>query len=913
MKLKKLLAISAFALAAFPMFAQQYPKQEMRSAWVATVWRLDWPQTTMTVTGDAKQIARQQNQMIEMLDSLAANNYNAINFQVRSRCDAMYKSSFEPWSSDLVDVRGKDPGWDPLQFVVEECHKRGMECHAWLNPYRYESQVRQWDGTPKNYRADHPDWLIDVTGSNGTTTSILNPGLPEVTQRICDIIKEIVHNYDVDGVLFDDYFYLSGTNTTHDGALYNAYTAGGGKLSIGDWRRSNVNNMIKSVYKTIKDEKSWVRFGVSPAGIACTSASVARKYGISPMPTGSDWQYNDIYSDPIAWISEQNLDFISPQVYWTIGYSTNYELATKWWSEIAHKWNRHVYISSSVTSLTAGSKAPERSTVEENIGGTGLMATGPNSTYFAEYANEVRLNRQYNQDDAPGSIFYSAKYLYKVAPLFSHYMKQQVFQHKALMPALSWQSAPRQELVKDLARSGSSLTWKGVDNMRYTVYAFPESMDAANFVREPEYLIGVSYTENFTIPSDYLSGYKYAVCMYDRYGNEYSPALPGVASVPLSKPAGLTPAANTTIEVPFDFSWNAVPDAAEYIVEICSDKEMTKRIDQRSTTATSISTTSFAQLPIDTQLYWRVRACGAGKADGLSDVVPFKVQNLLILSPANGATGMSVTPTFTYSIPDREVTLEIAETTLFEDQSMVATVTGKGGSISVPRFMLAGANTYYARMRYLRAGVEMITNTLEFTTQEMPMTAPSIAKPVEGGTLHADEQIVLAPIDGAKILRVEVSASSTFPSRTSYSTSAVNVNTLTDPNTADKIRLNGKYLTDGTTYYARARAGYNTLADKNIVNSEYGPTVTFVYSAESSTGVDAVVADNAFVKVQGRAVIATGALSSVSVCDAAGTVIMSRHNIANSGTIFELPSTAGVYIITAVKGHEAHTVKAAVK
>ena len=236
MKLRNILTAMLAALAITATSGQALAadapvKREMRSAWVATVWQLDWPSTTVTETGNELQISQQKAQMTALLDSIAANNMNAINFQVRSRCDAMYKSSYEPWSTDLVGERGMDPGWDPLEWVVAECHKRGLECHAWVNPYRYESVSNQWDGSPKCYRQSNPEWMLDVNGA-----TILNPGIPEVTEQIVKVIREIVQNYDIDGVLFDDYFYLSGTpkDSSGDGDLYSAYTAAGGKLSHND-------------------------------------------------------------------------------------------------------------------------------------------------------------------------------------------------------------------------------------------------------------------------------------------------------------------------------------------------------------------------------------------------------------------------------------------------------------------------------------------------------------------------------------------------------------------------------------------------------------------------------------------------------------------------------------------------------
>ena len=159
---------------AIPTVAQT-PKKEVRAFWLSTVWRLTWPKTTViSNTGNAQEIQEQKDELIMLLDSVKAANANTVYFQVRGRCDAMYKSSYEPWSSDLVATRGMDPGYDPLLFAVEEAHKRGIEIHAWFNPYRYESVLHQWDGTPQNYRESHPEWLLDY--SDG---SILNPAMPE--------------------------------------------------------------------------------------------------------------------------------------------------------------------------------------------------------------------------------------------------------------------------------------------------------------------------------------------------------------------------------------------------------------------------------------------------------------------------------------------------------------------------------------------------------------------------------------------------------------------------------------------------------------------------------------------------------------------------------------------------------------
>ncbi len=312
---------------AIPTIAQT-PKKEVRAFWLSTVWRLTWPKTTViSNTGNAQEIQEQKDELIMLLDSVKAANANTVYFQVRGRCDAMYKSSYEPWSSDLVATRGMDPGYDPLLFAVEEAHKRGIEIHAWFNPYRYESVLHQWDGTPQNYRESHPEWLLDY--SDG---SILNPAMPEVRDHITAIIQEVVQKLRHRRCCLRRLFLHVGDDRRHGRRVIPAIQSR--QPSRADWRRQNVNKLIAQVYRMIQSEKPYVRFGISPAGVWCTDATIAERYGVTPTPVGSDWAYDDIFCDPMAWIQEHSIDYISPQIYWTIGSSSDYTLIAEWWSQI---------------------------------------------------------------------------------------------------------------------------------------------------------------------------------------------------------------------------------------------------------------------------------------------------------------------------------------------------------------------------------------------------------------------------------------------------------------------------------------------------------------------------------------------------------------------------------------------------
>lgn len=497
------LAAVLLAIAALPMSSGV--KREVRSVWMATVWALDWPSSTSSTTA-------QKNEMVKYLDVLQKNNFNAIYFQVRTMSDAFYKSSYEPWSSYLTGTRGKDPGWDPLAFVVEECHKRGMECHAWVNPYRF-STGSNWS-TAQDQALKSAGMLLAYTKSDGKTTTILNPGLESVRKRIVDVCKEIINNYDVDGLVFDDYFYPEGIPVTSSAGDYDLWQESGASMTFGDWRRNNVNQMVADVYKMVQQQKPYVRFGISPAGAACTSAAVAAKHGIDRCPVASDWQYDGIFSDPVAWLEAGTVDYISPQLYWKTNHKTNpFGPMTKWWSYVAKHFGRHHYASHSISFLNSSN------------------TTGD----WEEIGKQVQFSRDYTENEAPGAVFYSAAYVTgKKQSGFGEWLQVNKFQNKALTPAIDWKKSDLEKVqVSALSKRATVLSWAGVDNVRYSVYAVPESVNVETLDSNipAEYLLGVSYKTTYTMPDDKKSGYNYAVCVLDRYGNEYEPVYYGQSGV----------------------------------------------------------------------------------------------------------------------------------------------------------------------------------------------------------------------------------------------------------------------------------------------------------------------------------------------------------------------------------------------
>ena len=291
---------------AAPLLSQAPPKREFRGAWLATVANLDWP-----VRGDTPQ--NQKNQLISLFDGMSAAGINAVIFQVRPECDALYASPYEPWSYALTGSQGSAPSpfYDPLQFAVDEAHRRGMELHAWFNPYRAERSVDSYALAGNHVVVQHADWILTFAAS-GTTAplKILNPGIPEVREFVARVVADIVRRYDVDGIHADDYFYPYPPQaiTNQDDATFAAYPRG--FTNRGDWRRDNVNLLMKLVRDSIAAIKPWVKFGMSPFGIW--------KNGVPPGITGLD-AYSVIYGDAIAWLHDRSVDYLTPQLYWRIG------------------------------------------------------------------------------------------------------------------------------------------------------------------------------------------------------------------------------------------------------------------------------------------------------------------------------------------------------------------------------------------------------------------------------------------------------------------------------------------------------------------------------------------------------------------------------------------------------------------
>lgn len=510
-------------------------KREMRSAWIATVFNIDWPETKGT---DAATVEAQKAQLRAYLDAAKKANLNTVYLQVRSMADAMYNSSYEPWSSYLTGSRGTDPGWDPLAYAVQESHARGLRIEAWVNPYRYSKtndaawMKSDWGNQLDKVTKSH---TISYTNNDGDIT-ILNPAEDWTITRITDVCKEIITNYKVDGLVFDDYFYPNGipeSSAAGDWSNWTAYKNSGATeyTTIGDWRRANVNKMVKAVYEMVKTYRPDCTFGISPAGVACTDQAVADKHGVDrcTAPSG-DWQYDGIYSDPVQWLEDGTIDFVSPQIYWpTTSTKSPYVLITNWWTKVAKQFGRHHYASHYNTEP-----------------GKTIMTPGVTSTY-GELLKEVEANRAQNKNiyggTSPGSVFYSALCLKKDkwGDSFRQYCAESVYKYKNLPPVLTWKTPDNYKAPEHLTNIGNTLHWDAISTnklCRFAIYAVPSGVAVSEAKGSQggihsKYLLDFVYNPSnnkdvsFTLPTDKQSGYWYAVTAIDAANNEYDPATLG--------------------------------------------------------------------------------------------------------------------------------------------------------------------------------------------------------------------------------------------------------------------------------------------------------------------------------------------------------------------------------------------------
>ncbi|APT47561.1 glycoside hydrolase family 10 protein [Bacillus safensis] len=415
--------------------------REMRAVWIASVYNLDWP------SKKGLPVAEQKQEFIRLLDEIKAMNMNAVIMQIKPTADAFYPSAYGPWSEYLTGTQGKDPGYDPLEFMIEEAHKRGLEFHAWFNPYRITMNHTDLSRLSADHPArEHPDWTIAYGNQ-----LYYNPGIPETQDFIVSGIEEVVKNYDIDAVHMDDYFYpykIAGVPFP-DQETYETY----GKKAfthIEDWRRDNVNQLVKQINDTIKKEKPYVKFGISPFGVW---------RNIKDDPTGSNTtagmtNYDDLYADTREWIQQHDIDYVTPQIYWSIGFqAADYDVLTKWWSNEVKGEPVHLYIGQAAYKINQNSD-PAWSDPEE-------------------YFRQIELNRQ--SQLVQGSMHFSLKDINRNPLNVKDRLIEESYRKPALIPEMPWlhQKAPKKPIIQSVKKTsdGAALQIKNDPHSTVSYYA----------------------------------------------------------------------------------------------------------------------------------------------------------------------------------------------------------------------------------------------------------------------------------------------------------------------------------------------------------------------------------------------------------------------------------------------------------
>jgi len=476
-------------------FAQStFPKREFRAVWIATVTNIDWPSSKFLTT------TQQRNEFIAYLDYLKSCNFNAVIVQIRPSCDAFYANSREPWSEWLMGYQGiaPSPFYDPLQFMIDETRKRGMEFHAWFNPYR--SQVSASSSIHSTHITNtQPSWNLRFN----SPYKMLDPGLPQVREYVTSIIMDVVRRYDIDGVHFDDYFYPYEGITNQDSVSWNLYR--GNFTDRGDWRRNNVNTLIRMVHDSIMAVKPWVKFGVSPFGIWKNSAS----------GTSGFEAYYGIYCDAVAWLQERKVDYIMPQIYWAFARTAApYGTLAQWWQTVLN--GRHLYIGHGAYNMLSNNPFPNGS--------------WPSS----ELCDQIRFNRLFS--NIHGSSFFSAKHVRNNVKNFADSLKLNLYRYPALPPTMKWKDSipplPPINLSASYNPVSVRLNWQnpgpasdGNSPKYYVIYKAVEP-DTIN-INDPKYILKVlpndttHYTDAFNL--QFNKRYTYIVTSVDRLHNESEP------------------------------------------------------------------------------------------------------------------------------------------------------------------------------------------------------------------------------------------------------------------------------------------------------------------------------------------------------------------------------------------------------
>lgn len=471
------------------IFSQESPKREMRAAWISTVDNIDWPSKPGLSDKQMK------SEMITILDNLRSNNLNTVIFQIRPAADAYYKSTKEPASHWITGTQGVAPGFDPLQMMIDEAGKRGMNVHVWLNPYRVQKDTTKEVLAKTHLYFKKPELFLTYGKSR-----YFNPGYKETRDFVSSIVGEIVRNYKIQAVHMDDYFYpykIAGQEFPDQKAFAKEPRQFKDK---DDWRRDNVDLIIKQIRDTIIANKPEVEFGISPFGVW---RNIAKDSDGSNTVAGAT-NYDDLYANILKWQKENWIDYVTPQLYWHIGFDrANFEVLAKWWA--AHKYGANVYIGHGDYKISTTAKEPEW--------------RGPD-----QIVKQIEMIRTMPQID--GSMHFTASTFLKKGDTLRNALLQKQYKYIALTPEANriTRIKPQSPTKAVISKKGDNtlLTWQaGTNNEKFVIYRFPKGIitDFSN----AENIYYVTTATKLEVPGNNFENYIYAVSALSLTQTESAP------------------------------------------------------------------------------------------------------------------------------------------------------------------------------------------------------------------------------------------------------------------------------------------------------------------------------------------------------------------------------------------------------
>jgi uncharacterized lipoprotein YddW (UPF0748 family) len=683
-------------------------KREFRGAWIATVTNLDWPPSNLRDYGSSF-TQLQKDYLTNMLDQLAAAGFNAVVFQVRTECDAFYSSPYEPWSYWLTGAQGTAPSpfYDPLQFAVEEAHKRGMELHAWFNPYR-AVRPSEYTRAPSHVSNTHPEWILHFSTGN-----ILDPGLPAVRNYVATVVADIVRRYDVDGIHADDYFYpypdKGFPGITHeDDSTYAHFNPAG--LDRATWRRENIDSLLGMIADSVKAIKPYVKFGMSPFGIW--------KSGVPSGISGLD-AYSTIYCDGVTWLQRHYIDYVAPQLYWAFGGGQDFGALQRWWADSASANGRHLY--------------------------TGIATYRIGSSFsLSEIPNQINYNR--GNPKVQGSIQFRAANITGNLGGINDALKTDVYVHASIIPTMSWKpdatppNAPSALQISSAGGNSYSLQWTppspapdGDIAMRYALYRFPTATPSQTDIDKGKNLSRIVGMPSAAGPSSVIDTagvqYSYAVTSLDRNNNESGISNVVTPSGPIpTQPLLAYPSNADNLAKNGALKWNASPNALAYRIEFDS----TGGFGPGSMLAKgALSDTTIVPTGLVAQktYYWRVAAGNQVGSSGYSVTFSLRAGWPLppvLISPV-AITNVSRNPTLIWNggagtsfrviLLDRATLATVVDTTVADT---AVTISRTLAASKIYGWKVAGINAYGEGDFSAQTNFKTQSGTLAEETQGVP-------------------------------------------------------------------------------------------------------------------------------------------------------------------------------------------------